>query len=94
MRYEKEDAYEVLEDVIEKLKYRVDTAERSIKQTYSNIDDMKKIIRDINEFLDSQRCVAVNPAYCKHTHKKITDDGKYETVTCADCGLMLSYVLI
>jgi len=94
MRYERESAYEVLEDVASTLTRYMSDADRVIKRALQDIALTQQTIVDINEYLDRQRCVAKDPVYCKHTHKKVTDDGKYETVTCADCGLMLSYILL
>ena len=94
MKYERDSAYEVLEDVVQKLFSRVTAAERIINSTQSDINHMKVLISNINGFLDSQKCVAISPECCKHVHTKVTDDGKYETVTCAHCGLMLSYILL
>jgi len=100
MQYEGFSALEVLEDVKKKLSGRVETAEKVLRQTQSNISDMKNTICNIDDFLEDERLKArpkkkLDPANCMHVNKKLDDsNGHAETVTCEDCGLMLSYKVI
>ena len=97
MQYDGMSAIQVLEDVSKVLTRKVENAEKVIRQTQGNIADMKNTIRDIDEFLADQvvnNRSKIDPQRCLHINKKIESTNTHETVTCADCGLMLSYKVI
>ena len=94
MQFDGMNALQVLEEVAETLTKRVSNAEQVLKQTQRNIADMKNTIDNIHEFLEEQadkNRSKVHPSQCRHMNKIVVDDEHAEVVTCADCGLMLSY---
>lgn len=76
-----EDRKEVLANVLEAVKELMAEVTTEISELDSLIQ--KDVMNKIKKTID--------PKYCTHVNKKINTHGNAETVTCDDCGLLLSF---
>jgi RNA polymerase-binding transcription factor DksA len=66
-----------------------------IKEYSEDIKRVEAMIdQDVLDTIKSTQSKLIDPKYCTHVNKKVSDHNNAETVTCSDCGLMLSFKVI